>query len=303
MNGVANGLTDSSLRAWLARTEGLANFRCFFIIIIGGTIHFACRCRYRVSVRLIFKSYVNISLFGTRVFFYTITMIYFSHRGANTFCVQNTVPAFALAHTQGARKFELDVHLLKDGRLAVHHDYSLLSTAGKDVLLADLTEEELKKIPLQNPFGDEDVFVALLEEILPVVSPGLELLNIELKNDDNRYPGIEKVLLTALENRPHLLQKILFSSFDYDTLARLRALAPQARIGLLTRAFDVKQALTLRAESVHINQTRFTSQVAQICHENNLRVYLYTVNEAAAAAQLAQNGADGIFTDKIHLFL
>ena len=230
-------------------------------------------------------------------------MIYFSHRGANTFCVQNTVPAFALAHTQGARNFELDVHLLKDGRLAVHHDYSLLSTAGKDVLLADLTEEELKKIPLQNPFGDEDVFVPMLEEILPVVSPGLELLNIEIKNDDNRYPGVEKVVLSVLRNRPYLLQKILFSSFDYDTLVRLRTFAPTARIGLLTRAFDVQQAVSLRAESVHMNQTRFTPQIAQICHEKKLRVYLYTVNEVATAAQLEKNGADGIFTDKIHLFL
>ena len=230
-------------------------------------------------------------------------MIYFSHRGANSFCVQNTVPAFGLAHTQGARKFELDIHLLKDGRLAVHHDYSLLASAGKDVLLADLTHEELKKIPLKNPFGSEEVFVPLLEEILPVVSPGLELLNIEIKNDDNRYPGIEKAVLAMLENQPHLLQKILFSSFDYDTLVRLRMLAPTARIGLLTRAFNVKQALALRAESVHINQTRFTPQVAQVCHENDLRVYLYTVNDTAAAGHLADDGADGIFTDKIHLFL
>ena len=230
-------------------------------------------------------------------------MIYFSHRGANTFRVQNTVPAFALAHEQGARNFELDVHLLKDGRLAVHHDYSLLSTAGKDVRLADLTAPQIKQIPLTNPFGTEEVFVPMLEEILPVVSPELALLNIEIKNDDNRYPGIEKGLLSVLENQPHLFPKILFSSFDYDTLARLRALAPTARIGLLTRAFDVQQALSLRAESVHINQTRFTPQIAQICHKNNLRVYLYTVNEVQTAAQLAQDGADGIFTDKIHLFL
>ena len=50
-------------------------------------------------------------------------MIYFSHRGANTKRVQNTVEAFALAHAQGATHYELDVHLLKDGALAVHHDY------------------------------------------------------------------------------------------------------------------------------------------------------------------------------------
>ncbi len=245
----------------------------------------------------------NFICFWRIYFFYTITMIYFSHRGANTFCVQNTAPAFELAHKQGARNFELDVHLLKDGLLAVHHDESLLSTAGQDIKLADLTSKELKQIPLKNPFSGESVFVPLLNEILPVVSPELEILNIEIKNDHNIYPGIEKVLLDMLKNYPALAPHILFSGFDYDTLARLRLLAPTARIGLLTRAFDVTKALALNAQSVHINQTRFTPDIARICHENNLRVYLYTVNDVQQAAALARDGADGIFTDAIHLFI
>jgi len=230
-------------------------------------------------------------------------MIYFSHRGANTFRVQNTVDAFALAHAQGARNFELDVLLLKDGNLAVHHDFSLLSTAGKDIQLGCLTAQELKQIPLKNPFSQEQIFVPLLEEVLPVVAPQLETLNIEIKNDNNLYPGIEKVLLKTLEKYSVSAAHILFSSFDYDTLLRLRTLAPQARIGLLTRAFDPALVRALNAESVHIKQTRFTSQLARECHENKWRVYVYTVNDTAQAAQLAQNGADGIFTDCISAFL
>lgn len=228
-------------------------------------------------------------------------MIYFSHRGANTQRVQNTVDAFALAHEQGARCFELDVHLLKDGILAVHHDYSLLSTAGVDVQLKDLTAADLQKYPLKNPFTQTPTYVPLLGEILPLVTPGLELLNIELKNDDNRYPGLEKTLLNILPAA--LLPKILFSSFDYLTLQRLRALAPQARIGQLTRHFNVQETLALKAESVHINHTRFTPQLVQTCHANGLKIYCYTVNDKALAVQLAAQGADGIFTDKIADFL
>ena len=77
-------------------------------------------------------------------------MIYFSHRGANTQRVQNTVAAFALAHAQGARHFELDVHLLKDGSLAVHHDYSLAGTAGVDVALKNLTAADLKRLAVES---------------------------------------------------------------------------------------------------------------------------------------------------------
>ena len=228
-------------------------------------------------------------------------MIYFSHRGANTQRVQNTVEAFALAHQQGARYFELDVHLLKDGALAVHHDYSLLNTAGVDVQLKDLTAAGLKKYPLQNPFTQNAVYVPLLKEVLPIITYGLKLLNIELKNDNNCYPGLEEMLLQMLP--AELLPHILFSSFDYPTLQRLRVLAPQARIGQLTRAFNVQEALDIQAESVHTNYTRFTPQMAQICHAQGLKVYCYTVNDKALCVQLAAQGADGIFTDKIADYL
>lgn len=231
-------------------------------------------------------------------------MLYFAHRGASARQVQNTVSAFALAQQLGASCYELDVHLTKDGALAVHHDYSLLSTAGADVLLKDLTRADLQRYPLINRFDGQEMFVPELKEILPVVEPGLKLLNIELKNDNNRYPGIEKRLLEELHNRaPQLLSKILFSSFDCDTLARIRQLNKNARIGLLTRSFDVSQALGLGAESVHMNYTRFTPEVAQMCRRNGLKIYLYTVNEVPLARTLQAQGADGIFTDCIDLFV
>ena len=42
---------------------------------------------------------------------------------------------------------ELDVHLLKDGHLAVIHDASLKRTAGADVLVEDLTSEGAEGLP------------------------------------------------------------------------------------------------------------------------------------------------------------
>ena len=226
-------------------------------------------------------------------------MIYFSHRGANTQRVQNTLSAFTLAHAQGARCFELDIHLLKDGSIAVHHDYSLAGTAGVDIQLKDLTAVDLKKYPLKNPFTKEAVYVPLLQDVLPVILPELKLLNIELKNDNNVYPGLEEAVLKLLPQK--VLPKILFSSFDMACLARLRALAPQVRIGQLTRNFKVEEALALQAESVHINHTRFTPEIAQICHAHHINLYCYTVNDKMLCVQLAQKGVDGIFTDDMTL--
>ena len=229
-------------------------------------------------------------------------MIYFAHRGANTQRVENTVSAFALAQKQGATHYELDVHLLKDGQLAVHHDYSLLRTAGVDVKLKDLASMDLIKHPLINPFSKDKVTIPLLSEVFSVILPGIQLLNIEIKNDGNTYPGIEEKLLALLYSFSEFVNKVLISSFDYDSLKRIRALAPQARIGLLTRQFDVQKALALSAESVHINHTRFTPEIAQICHENGLKIYCYTVTDKILATELAGQGADGVFTNDITLF-
>lgn len=229
-------------------------------------------------------------------------MIYFAHRGTNTKRVQNTVESFALAQAQGATHYELDVHLLKDGQLAVHHDYSLLSTSGTDVQLKDLTSADLAKYPLVNSFTSNQVTVPLLQEVLPVILPGMELLNIELKNDNNVYPGIETTLFSFLKDYTQLHGKILFSSFDYETLRRIRMIAPQARIGLLTRQFEIQKTLDLQVESVHINYIRLTPQIIQICHAHNLKVYCYTVNDQTLAMQLSAQGVDGIFTDDVTIF-
>ena len=171
-------------------------------------------------------------------------------------------------------------------------------------MLGALTVADLKKYPLINRLTKESVFVPQLQEVLPVVRPQLSCLNIELKNDNNRYPGLETAVLSCLHQAaPDILPKTLFSSFDYDTLVRLRKLDKNARIGLLTRFFDVSKALALGAESVHMNYTRFTPQIAHACHENGLKVYLYTVNDPLLATRLAEAGADGIFTDCIGAFV
>lgn len=231
-------------------------------------------------------------------------MIYFAHRGAwKGDVIANTLPAFALARAQGATYYELDVHLLKDGQLAVHHDYALLSGAAAGVPLSSLRAADLTHYPLRSTVGQAPVFVPTLPQVLPQMIPHLQCLNIEIKNDDNVYPGIEKILWGLLRQFPALENKILFSSFDYPTLQRLRQLAPQARIGWLTRCFEVSCAQQLGVYSVHINQTRVSKELVEKCHQNGWKVFVYTVNDPAQAQHLAQLGVDGIFTDWPALFL
>ena len=232
-------------------------------------------------------------------------MIIFAHRGASAKAPANSLPAFALAREQGATYYELDVHLSKDGQLVIHHDYNLGTDTNCSLDIKDAVLSDITACRILHKFDPQLIVCPpLLREVIPVIMEELELVNIEIKNDDNVYPGIEKVLWERVGAfGPEAIDKILFSSFDYPTLQRLRRIAPNARIGLLTRFFEPQKVLSLNAESVHINQTRITQQIIDWCHEHGVRVFVYTVNDKYTARQLERKGVDGIFTDNPELFL
>ena len=100
---------------------------------------------------------------------------------------ENSMAAFRRAIENGFGA-ELDVHLMKDGRLAVIHDASLKRTAGADVLVEDLTAEELKTYRLEGT----DEQIPLLEEVLELFQD-LTPLIIELNAMIREYARRENV--------------------------------------------------------------------------------------------------------------
>lgn len=101
----------------------------------------------------------------------------YAHRGLHMkpTVAENSITAFRLAveHGYGA---ELDVHLLKDGGLAVFHDSDLKRITGKEGMIEDLTIEELKNYPLEES-GDT---IPTFREVLDLFE-GKAPLIVELK--------------------------------------------------------------------------------------------------------------------------
>ncbi|MDD4797256.1 MAG: glycerophosphodiester phosphodiesterase family protein, partial [Eubacteriales bacterium] len=71
---------------------------------------------------------------------------YFAHRGVSSKAPENTMPAFELAVQHGVYGIELDVHLTRDGRLAVIHDETTRRTTGQNHLVGELIAQDLKKL-------------------------------------------------------------------------------------------------------------------------------------------------------------
>lgn len=101
----------------------------------------------------------------------------FAHRGYHDKpqIPENSLPAFrrAIEHSWGA---ELDVHLLKDGTLAVFHDSSLSRCTGAQGMIEDLTFEELRALRLEGT----DEQIPLFDEVLALFEAATPLI-IELK--------------------------------------------------------------------------------------------------------------------------
>ena len=118
----------------------------------------------------------------------------YAHRGLHgNGRAENSLSAFraAVEHGYGA---ELDVHLLKDGGLAVIHDSDLKRVTGKEGKVEGLTTEELKNYHLE---GTEDT-IPTFREVLDVFA-GKTPLIIELKTEINNAPALCEAAVKAME--------------------------------------------------------------------------------------------------------
>jgi glycerophosphoryl diester phosphodiesterase len=78
-----------------------------------------------------------------------------SHRGANKYAPQNTIPAFQKALEFNVEGFENDVHVTKDGVVVVCHNYTIDETSNGKGKIADYTFEELRKFDFGSYFSEE----------------------------------------------------------------------------------------------------------------------------------------------------
>ena len=120
---------------------------------------------------------------------------HYAHRGLwNEDRPENSLPAFhaAVEHGYGV---ELDLHLLKDGHLAVIHDSSLLRTAGADVRIEDLTVEELDAYRLEQSAEK----IPLFRDVLALYA-GKAPLIVELKCDNGNHAALCEAACNMLDS-------------------------------------------------------------------------------------------------------
>ena len=154
---------------------------------------------------------------------------HYAHRGLHgPRAPENSMAAFKAALIRGYG-IEFDVHLMKDGTLAVIHDASLKRTAGVDVNIEDLTLPELANYRLEGS-----------EEIIPTFQQVLELyagkapMIIELKPVKKNHAALSKAVCDALKNYRGVY---CIESFDPRCLLWLKKHRPKIIRGQLSQNF------------------------------------------------------------------
>ncbi len=233
-----------------------------------------------------------------------------AHRGASADAPENTVAAWRLGFQQGADGGELDIHLTKDGKLAVMHDADTKRTAGVEGKIAEQTLDALKKLNVGTwekwAGRGFDERVPTLDEALATVPAGKRMY-VEIKCKSEALPELEATLKRA-KLAPEQTPIITFH-FEVAVEAKRRfpAIAVYSlhgykkdKAGNFPDVMEIaRKAKAAGLDGIDVDY-KFPLDEATVraIKGMGLKVYVWTVDDMAKAVELVKAGVDGVTTNR-----
>ena len=234
-----------------------------------------------------------------------------AHRGASHDAPENTLASFKLGYKQHADGDELDIHLTKDGKIVVNHDYDTLRTGGLNKKIVDQTLEQLRTLDA-GKWGDwkEKGFsekLPALDEVLALIPNGKKLF-IEIKVHEEILPALADSLKKAGKNP----EQTPLITFHYDVAKVAKAKFPELQVYWLvgwgkdnkTGEFPKIDELIQKAKEAKLDglDLNFGFPIDQAfvekVHGAGLKLYTWTVDDVAVAKSEVEAGVDGITTNR-----
>ena len=207
----------------------------------------------------------------------------FAHRGASGYEPENTMESFRLADKLGADGIEFDVHLTKDGTPVIIHDEKIDRTSTGSGYVKDMTLDELRKYNFHGKFPDDKQYeIPTLEQVLEFAKDTKLKINIELRTDVFEYPGIEEKVLKLVYDF-ELQKRVILSSFNPDSIERVKKQCPEVVTALITEIPEEKDTFTARktgASALHPSKKHFDIRSLEKNYfESGLDLRVWTLNK------------------------
>ncbi|MDQ3624643.1 MAG: glycerophosphodiester phosphodiesterase [Verrucomicrobiota bacterium] len=232
-----------------------------------------------------------------------------AHRGASYDAPENTLAALKLGWQQNADACELDIHLSKDGQVVLSHDASTRRITGVDKAVAAQTLAELRDLDAGRWKGPQwaGEKMPALAEALATIPEGKRMF-IEIKCGPEVLPELERVI-AASGRKPG---QLVIIGFNYATMQQAKQRFPQVPVFWLHSAEADKKTRHIPSLDELIEKTRaagldglnlnfkfpIDAAFVEKVHGAGLKLYVWTVDDAPIARNLAAAGVDGITTNR-----
>jgi len=258
------------------------------------------------------------------------------HRGCRGLMPENTIPAMRYALNLNVSTLEMDVVITRDKKVILSHDPFFnheISTKpdGKEVTAAEernlnifqMDYDQVRKYDVgmkPNPrFPQQqkaqsykpllaDVIDSIKEDMMTRRRP-FPYFNIETKSlpiTDNIYhpaPAEFVELLMTVIKEKGIEDNVIIQSFDFRTLQYLHEHYPTIKTAMLIESFD-KRSLETQLKQLGFIPTIYSpahdivnADLVKICHEKNMKIIPWTVNDPARIKELKEMGVDGLISD------
>ena len=216
------------------------------------------------------------------------------HRGNPAEHPENTLASFASAIELGVEVIECDVHLTRDGRLAVIHDHTLERTTNGSGFVGMLTMAELQEL---DAGGGQRI--PELAEVLGLAR-GKAGVAVEVKGLSVRYPGIEEKLVNALQDAGMARDSAVIS-FDHRVVRRVRELSRDIVGGVLVagRPLLLQELLRWADAEVYSPHWSFVdSETVAEVHRAGAVIGVWTVDDTQTFERCRGLGIDAVYSNR-----
>ena len=227
-----------------------------------------------------------------------------AHRGFSGKYPENTRRAFLAAVEEGGCDgLESDVHLSKDGEPVIIHDDVLDRTSDGKGAVGDHSFADLRKLDMGAWKGREFAGERImhLDELLELVLAQGKLLNLEIKNYEVFYRGIEEKVIGRIRAMG-AADRVFLSSFNHISMKRCKEIDPGIPAGLLygQPLIDMEDYASrhgLDALHPRISCLRYSPDLAEKARGRGLRINVWTVNTEEDMRFCLDQRVDSIITN------
>jgi len=231
-----------------------------------------------------------------------------AHRGASSVAPENTMAAFIKANELGACRVELDIHVLPDKTVVVHHDGRLGRCEEADGSIYNYRYATIKSFSVGEKFSPDfrNEKVSYFDEVLAYLKEKGILLNCEIKRDTGFCFADEEEVIKLID-KYDMAENSIISSFDHRLLSNIKKKHSDYKVGILyseTYGIDIiEYCVENSIDAVHPYYKLVDKAFVDKAHQSGIEVNVWTVDNIEDIRRMKEYGVDNIISNNVETAL